>query len=82
MHRHVPPRCEEDHCSLGGCLSRTAIRQYGQMNVFTVVTAERKKKKKDGRRQRLTVVFEAVPSNLGSSGELDYAQKRVKILAT
>lgn len=80
MHRHVPPRCEEDHCSLGGSLSRTAIEQCGQMNVFTVVTAKRKKK--DGRRQRLTVVFEAVLPNLGSSGELDYAQKLVKILAT
>lgn len=60
--------------------SDTAIRAAEQMNVFTVVTAKRKKIV--GRRQRLSVVFEAVLPNLGSSGELDYTQTRGEILAT
>lgn len=64
--------------------SDTAIGAAEQMNVFTVVTAKsnNKKKKIDGRRQRLSVVFEAVLPNLGSSGELDYTQTRGEILAT
>lgn len=86
MHQHVPPRCEKRAIVLSAAVYHA--QRYGNTGsgaderVYSGYGQKATKKKIDGRRQRLSVVFEAVLPNLGSSGELDYTQTRGEILAT
>lgn len=86
MHQHVPPRCEKRAIVLSAAVYHA--QRYSNTGsgaderVYSGDGKKQKKKKIDGRRQRLSVVFEAVLPNLGSSGELDYTQTRGEILAT